>query len=152
MKRRPRIYLDTSVISAIFDSRNRERAFLTRLFWQQRVQYQVFVSDLVLTEIRRTSASKLRRQMEELIARLALARITNDVESLAKDYISHGAIPDEYPEDAYHIAIAVINEMDFLLSWNFRHIVRQRTREIVKMVNGRHGLRHVEILTPAELL
>lgn len=152
MKRRPRIYLVTSVVSTIFDSRNREREFLTRLFWQQKEQYQVFVSDLVLTEIRRTGASQLRRQMEELIARLALARITNDVEALAKDYISHRAIPSEYPEDAYHIAIAVINEMDFLLSWNFRHIVRQKTREIVKMVNGRHGLRYVEILTPAELL
>jgi hypothetical protein len=40
-----------------------------------------------------------------------------------------------YAEDAYHIAIADIHEMDFLLSWNFKHIVRRKTRDIVKMVN-----------------
>ncbi|MCL0057874.1 hypothetical protein M1N05_02255 [Dehalococcoidales bacterium] len=54
----------------------------------------------------------------------------DDVEWIAGEYIRHGAVPEGYPEDAYHIAIAVINGVDCLLSWNFKHIVRRRTRDI----------------------
>ena len=54
---------------------------------------------------------------------------------LAKEYVKYGAVPESYPEDAYHIAVAVLNEMDYLLSWNFRHIVRRRTKDVVRMVN-----------------
>ena len=61
--------------------------------------------------------------------------LTDDVEWIAGEYIRHGAVPEGYPEDAYHIAIAVINGVDCLLSWNFKHIVRRRTRDIVTMVN-----------------
>ena len=49
-------------------------------------------------------------------------------------------VPESYPEDAHPIAIAVINEMDFLLSWNFKHVVRKKTRDIVKMVNTLHPI------------
>lgn len=45
-----------------------------------------------------------------------------------------------------------MNEMDFLLSWNFKHIVRRRAKDTVKMVNSLNGLRQIEIMTPAELL
>ena len=47
---------------------------------------------------------------------------------------------------------AVANEMDALLSWNFKHIVRRKTRDIVKMVNTFNRLGQIEIMTPAELL
>jgi hypothetical protein len=74
------------------------------------------------------------------------------VEELAKKYIHHGAVSKEYAEDAYHIAIATINEMDCLLSWNFKHITRRKTRDIVRMVNSLDNLKSIEIMTPAELL
>jgi len=64
----------------------------------------------------------------------------------------HGAVPASYPEDAYHIAVAVVSNLDFLLSWNFRHLVRRKTRDIVRMVNTLNGLRQIEIMTPAEIL
>lgn len=78
--------------------------------------------------------------------------LTDDVERLANEYIRYGAVPEGFPEDAYHIAIAVINEVDYLLSWNFRHIVRRKTRDIVRMVNTLNNFRQIEIMTPAELL
>ncbi|MBW1972688.1 MAG: hypothetical protein JRI44_07620 [Deltaproteobacteria bacterium] len=59
--------------------------------------------------------------------------LTDEVEWLSNQYIHHGTVPENYPEDAYHIAIAVINEVDYLLSWNFKHIVRRKTRDIVRM-------------------
>jgi len=78
---------------------------------------------------------------------------TDDVvEQLSKDYIRYGAIPEGYPEDAYHVAIAVVNNLDIVLSWNFRHIVRRKTKDIVNMVNTMNNFKHIEIMTPAELL
>ena len=77
---------------------------------------------------------------------------TDEVEWLAKEYIRYDAVPKNYPEDAYHIAIAVISEVDYLLSWNFKHIVRKKTRDVVRMVNSLNNFREIEIMTPAEVL
>ena len=54
--------------------------------------------------------------------------------------------------DAYHIAIAVTSTADILVSWNFRHIVRRKTRDIVNMINTAVGYPHMEIVSPGELL
>jgi len=77
-----------------------------------------------------------------------------DAESreFAEEYIKQGAIPLGYLEDALHIAIATLNEMDYLLSWNFRHIVRVKTRRIVNMVNLMRGYPDIQIVSPAEVL
>jgi hypothetical protein len=90
--------------------------------------------------------------MMKAISQFSMLSLIDDVEWLAKEYIRYGAVPESYSEDAYHIAIAVINEVDYLLSWNFKHIVRRKTKDIVRMVSTLNRLRHVEIMTPAELL
>jgi len=90
--------------------------------------------------------------MKQVISTFSVLSLTNEVEKLAGDYVRHGAIPDNYREDAYHISIAVISEMDILLSWNFRHIVKRKTRDVVKMVNTLNRLGQIEIMTPAELV
>jgi predicted nucleic acid-binding protein len=150
--RKMKIYLDTSVISALFDEKNPERKSLTEVFFKETGNFETFVSELTAAEIERTPEIQLRRKMKEAVAQFLLLSLTDDVEWLAKEYVRYGAVPEDYPEDAYHIAIAVINEMDFLLSWNFRHIVRRKTKDIVKMVNTLNRFRQIEIMTPAELL
>jgi hypothetical protein len=90
--------------------------------------------------------------MKETVSQLSVLPLTDDVEWLAIEYVRCGPIPEGYHEDAYHIAIAVINDIDYLLSWNFKHIVRKKTRDIVRMVNTLNGYRQIEIMTPAELL
>ena len=74
------------------------------------------------------------------------------VEQLSAEYVKHGAVSERYPEDAYHVAVAVLNDLDIVLSWNFRHIVRRKTKDIVNMVNTIRNQRHIEIATPGELL
>jgi predicted nucleic acid-binding protein len=90
--------------------------------------------------------------MRDAIKQFSTFSLTDEVEWLANQYIRYGAVPESSPEDAYHIAIAVINEVDYLLSWNFKHIVRRKTRDIVRMVNTLNNLKQIEIMTPAELL
>ncbi len=147
-----KIYLDTSVISALFDIRNPERKSLTEAFIMEIDNYDVYISDLTVAEIERTPDIVLQAKMLEMIIHFARISLSNDVEWLANEYVKHGAIPESYPEDAYHIAIAVINDIDFLLSWNYKHLVRRKTRDIVRMLNTLNKLRQIEIITPAELL
>jgi predicted nucleic acid-binding protein len=147
-----KVYLDTSVISALFDPKNPERKSLTEAFFRKIGSFEVYISEISIMEIERTPDLKLQNKMRETIRSLATLYITDKVEWLAKEYIRHGAVPEGYAEDSYHIAIAVLNEMDYLLSWNFKHIVRKTTRDMVRMVNISNKLAQIEIMTPAELL
>jgi predicted nucleic acid-binding protein len=152
MTKKIKLYFDTSVISSLFDTRNPERRDLTESFFNKIDDYEVFISEVTVMEIDRTQDLELRDKMKEMVLTFSILYSSNDVEFLAREYISYGAVPDGYPEDAYHIAIAVINSIDYILSWNFRHIVRMKTRDIVRMVNTLNGFRQIEIITPAELL
>ncbi len=133
-----KIYLDTSVISALFDERNPERKALTEEFFSTLSSYKVYVSELTLAEIEKTPDPSLREKMREIVSLFSVLEIDEKAE--------------KYMEDAYHIAVAVVNEMDYLLSWNFRHIVRKTTKDIVRMVNTLKNLKHVEIITPGEMV
>ncbi|MEA1964865.1 MAG: PIN domain-containing protein [Candidatus Aerophobetes bacterium] len=152
MKRKMKVYLDTSVVSALFDERNPERKSLTETFFKEMENFEAFVSEITVAEIERTLNTTLRSKMKGMILQFSVLPLTDDVEWLAKEYARHEAVPEGYPEDAYHISIAVINEMDYLLSWNFKHIVRRKTRDIVRMVNTLNRFRQIEIMTPAEVL
>ena len=152
MRHRLKLYLDTSVVSALFDDRNPERKSLTESFYNEIETFEIFISNITIAEIEKTPDKNLKKEMKEKIATFSVLSLSNEVEELAKEIIQKGAISESYSEDAYHIAIAIINEMDFLLSWNFRHIVRKKTKDIVRMINTLRNLRQIEILTPAELL
>jgi len=147
-----KVYLDTSVISALFDEKNPERRSLTWAFIKEIANFEAYISDITLVEIERTPDLELRNKMREMIPRFSILSVTDEMEWLAGEYIRYGAVPEGYPEDTYHIAMAVLNEMDYLLSWNFRHVVRRKTKDIVRMVNTLNRLKQIEIMTPAELL
>ena len=106
----------------------------------------------MIAEKEKTPDQTLRNKMRKTIKGFSILEIDEYVEELASEYVKYGAVPESYPEDAYHIAVAVLNEMDYLLSWNFRHIVRKRTKDVVRMINTLRNLKQVEIITPGELL
>ena len=149
-----RIYLDTSVISAFFDHRNPERQILTKEFFSFGELHELFISDLTILEIEKTPDSELREKMMKFVKDRAfgILEIDQDVHNLAMEYIKYGAVPNSYLEDAYHIAVATLSDVDYLVSWNFRHIVRMKTRAVVRMVNSLKDFRCIEIISPAELL
>ncbi len=147
-----KVYLDTFVLSALFDARNPERQELTKEFFSRIDEHEVFISELTRFEIEETPDEELRDKMRGVIADFNVLPSHETVEQLSKEYVKQGAVSEKYPEDAYHIAVAVVNDLDIVLSWNFRHIVRRETKDIVNMVNTMHNQRHIEITTPAELL
>ena len=147
-----KVYLDTSVLSALFDARNPERQELTKEFFSRIDEHEVFISELTRVEIEETPDEELRDKMRGVIADVHVLPSQEAVEQLSGEYVKQGAVSEKYPEDAYHIAAAVVNDLDIVLSWNFRHIVRRKTKDIVNMVNTMQNQRHIEITTPGELL
>lgn len=77
--------------------------------------------------------------------------MTKEAENLAEHYISKGIFPEKYRDDALHVAIASVNSIAFLLSWNFKHLVKVKTRRLVTLVNSLENYSAVEIIAPPEL-
>lgn len=59
--------------------------------------------------------------------------------------------PAKYRDDALHLAIASVSGMDYLLSWNFEHLVKVKTKDMAKRVNTSKGYKNIEIISPLEL-
>jgi predicted nucleic acid-binding protein len=104
-----------------------------------------------LAEINQTPESEQKQLMKECISTFTILIITNSIEILAREYIRIGAIPEKYIEDALHIAIAVENKLEYLLSWNFSHMVKRKTKELINIYNQENNYSRIEIITPAEM-
>jgi len=69
----------------------------------------------------------------------------------ANVYIEEGAIPKRELNDAIHLACSTCNGIDILISWNFKHLVKRKTRIIANLINTRYNYREMEIIAPPEL-
>lgn len=144
------VYLDTSVISALFDSRTPERQSLTRSMWDTLKDYDVYISEIVLDELS-AAPEELKNKFFEAVAGFSVLSVNEEAENLAKDYIAQGIFPLKYLDDAMHVAIASVNGIGYLLSWNFKHLVKVKTRRLVALVNTMKNYQPVEIIAPPEL-
>jgi hypothetical protein len=77
---------------------------------------------------------------------------TNEIERLACLYINAGAIPETFPDDARHIACTAIHGLDFIVSLNFQHIVKDRVIAITARIHQAEGYAHIQIFEPEEFI
>jgi len=121
---------------------------LTRQFWSDILpQFDVYISEAVLDEIRATEELNLRKALEKMIKDFKVLEITEEVIKLADVYLSHRRLPRV---DALHLASASIGEMDFLVTWNLRHIYKRGTQEMIREVNTRLRVSVPTIVTPED--
>ena len=145
-----KVYLDTSVISALFDKRTPERMEMTKNAWEQIKNYEVFISDAVVEELQMADASLIEK-FNNVIANFNILLATDEAHALAKTYVEQEVFPAKYFDDALHVAICSVNEIGLLLSWNFRHLVKVKTRRMVSAINIMKDYPPVEIIAPPEL-
>ena len=148
-----KLYLDTTIFNFVFaDDAPKERD-LTRKFFKHIDEYEVFISDIVLEEIAKCPLPK-RQKMYDLIAQHDIEELTMDEQArqLAIKYIEQGVIPPKYQGDALHIATATVNQMDVILSWNFQHIVKLKTKREVAGINIFMGYGAIDIYSPLEVV
>jgi predicted nucleic acid-binding protein len=116
-------------------------------------QYEGYTSEYVAFELRQASEPK-RSEMLALIEKYGIVVLEPDEETtrLADLYICEGIIPTKYRFDGTHIACASTNGLDGVLSFNFQHINKLKTKEMSALVNLREGYKSVIICTPMEVL
>ncbi len=151
-----RVYIETSVISYLVARDSRDvvslaKQQLTRDWWKNESQhYELFVSQWVVDEIKRgdSEASRLRMVVVEDMISLQLTRIIID---LAHALLRSKIIPSSAELDAFHVATAAVNEMDYLLTWNCKHINNARTLGRMAEVITQSGYNPPAISTPESL-
>jgi predicted nucleic acid-binding protein len=143
-----KMYLDTSIPSAFYDSSKPVRQLMTQKWFEfDRTNYQLFVSTLTIQEVERFQNIEKRNQIIDLIVRsnCELLEITSEAVELSEIYLKNGAIPKSEPEDALHIAIATIAQIESLASWNFKHIVSVNPIRKIHELNQKNGFGIIEI-------
>jgi predicted nucleic acid-binding protein len=151
-----KVYLETSVVSYLISRPNRDLIIaanqqITQEWWQvQRPQFELYVSQLVIQEASAGDTSAVARRMQTL-ENIPLLQLTEEAVRLAERFVARGAVPPNVIEDALHIALATVNGMDYLLTWNFKHIANAVMRAKIEMVCWEEGYEPPVICSPQEL-
>ena len=89
----------------------------TRQLWKdENPKYNIFISELVIAEIRGIEEDKRRTELLELVKDFSEIKLTSEIESISQGYVSQGIIPQSHFPDALHIAITSLNKIDFLIT------------------------------------
>ena len=147
-----RLYLDTTILNFLFADDSPEECRLTQKFFKQIKSFEVSISEVVLREVYRCEQPK-QKKLLDVIDRydLEVFNFTEEADQLAEIYIKKGIIPVKYRDDANHIAVASLNNCD-VLSWNFQHIVKIKTKREVSVINLHKGYNAIDIYTPREVI
>jgi len=123
---------------------------LTRQFWEEVLpHFDAHISEIVLDEIRATTELSLREALENLIEGFKVLEIIEETVRLSDVYLSYRRLPRG---DALHLALASIEGMDFLVTWNLRHLYKRGTQEMIKEINTKLKIPVPTIVTPEDFL
>jgi len=125
---------------------------VTSEWWEsKRHKYDLYISELVIAEIKSGDPDAAARRIQ-LINDITELRITEKVREMASALIKQGALPDKAQADALDIAIAAVHGVNYLLTWNCRHINNPATKPFIRKVCNIQGYSCPEICTPIEML
>ncbi|PIQ19492.1 MAG: PIN domain protein [Flavobacteriaceae bacterium CG18_big_fil_WC_8_21_14_2_50_34_36] len=149
--KKDRIYIDTSIVGGYFDI---EFEFETKLLFERLENKEIIfvVSDLMDIELERAPErvkNLLFNYPKECFERVSL---TKEAQELGQMYVNEKVVGQTSIEDCYHIAMATINNVDVLASWNFRHIVNFTRIKGYNSVNLKSGYNLLEIRNPKDLI
>ena len=153
----PTAYIETSVISYLTARPSRDVVVaayqeITRQWWQDApVRFDLVASELVVAEAGAGNADASRARLEMLEC-VSLLDTTENSEELTRLLLDLRAVPRQAAADAAHIAIAVTNGVDYLVTWNFRHIANAAMRSRIELVCRQAGFEPSVICTPNELM
>ena len=153
----PRLYLETTIPSYLVARPSRDLRMMadqeiTRRWWEKcRADYEVFISELVLEEAAKGDAEMAAERLKALANVPQLAQ-RPEADELGELILKREIIPAIAAPDAGHIALAAVHGMDYLLTWNCKHIANPRNRGRLEAACGEAGFRCPNICTPYVLL
>ena len=151
-----KLYVETSTWNFVFANDSPEKMATTKEFFSlvRKGVYTVYISEVVKAEINR-APDAIKNKLLKLIDEIdpIILNLTNEAEDLADIYIQRKIIPDKKAEDALHVAIATLEELDAVVTWNYKHLANIRKAELFFGVNLEQGFhKKVEIITPWEVI
>ncbi|MEJ2705905.1 MAG: type II toxin-antitoxin system VapC family toxin, partial [Sedimentisphaerales bacterium] len=153
-----KMYIETSVVSYLVARPSRDlliaaRQEATAEFWSKLLSsgFAGYVSTLVHQEAEQGDSEQARTRIGAL-SPFTVLDIDQEAQALAEEILAAKAVPAEYPDDALHIAVAVVNGMDVLVTWNFAHLNNPTARIKIRQVVENNGYRCPEVCSPEELL
>ncbi|GHU47368.1 hypothetical protein FACS1894200_02600 [Spirochaetia bacterium] len=150
-----RVYLETTMFNFYFSTQSPDKKADTRRFFEQIAEgkYEPYTSETVVDELKDAAEEKY-RAMQELIDKYAVAVLSRTAEAkrLASRYAASGIIPLKYQTDGLHIGIATVNELDFVASYNYAHIVKLKTINACGLINRQEGYHFIGLMTPTEVI
>jgi hypothetical protein len=152
-----KVYLESSVISYFTAKPSRDliqaaHQEITRNWWE--IGYplcECFISAYVVDEIQKGDPVAAQKRLDAVRA-VSILTSNPEVDNLAEQFFEKMKIPDHAKLDCFHLASAVINGMEYILSWNFKHIANPTIKKIYREINQSKGLVTPEICTPEEML
>ena len=154
---KPRAYIETTVVSYLTAWPSRDVVIaghqqITRDWWRTASdRFELVASQLVINEASAGDPDAARHRLTTLES-VALLDATEEAQELAQRLIESGAIPKTAAEDAAHIAIAVTNGAEYLVTWNCRHIANATMRSQIETTCRNAGYAPAVICTPDELM
>ena len=151
------VYLETTIPSYLAARASRDLVTaahqqVTVEWWQtRRTAFQLYVSELVLQEATLGDADLAQRRLEYLAGVTSLA-ITAQAQALATSLLGSGLLPAKAAADALHIAIATVHGVDYLLTWNIRHLANAAMRRGIEDACRTAGCAAPVLCTPEELM
>ena len=154
-----RVYLETTVFNFYFDADREGHEDVVRLLEAIRAgRFEGYASTFVMDELKRAPEPKRskpkRSNMMALTDKygITILHSTPNVERLSELYVTNGVIPPSHLLDSEHIAMASAYELDVIVSYNFEHINRAKTRNLTAIINRQEGYDGVKICTAREVL
>ena len=151
------VYLETTFISYLVALPARDLIIaahqqVTRDWWQHRQQhFRCVVSPVVIDEISMGDESEIKKRLD-LVRPLEVLAASTDAEELTQAIMDAGVLPEKAVRDAAHIAVAAVHGVEYLLTWNCRHLANAQISRRIHVVCDAQGFRMPLICTPEELL
>ena len=162
MTNRIKIYLDTSVINFLFADDAPEKKEVTIDLFDNFIRpeyYETFISEIVIAEILDTRNEEKREKLLNVIEDYPIELLEyneiqeKEIRELANHYISEGIIPAKKEPDALHVAVSMVFRMDYLVSWNYKHLANINREHRIRLINLEYFYTHdLRIITPLELI
>jgi hypothetical protein len=151
------VYLETTFLSYLVSRPSRDLLVaahqqVTQDWWiERREEFECYISQVVLDEAGAGDPEEATKRMAT-ISGLPVLEVTEEAESLTTAILASGAIPSQAVRDAAHIAVAAVNDVDYLLTWNCKHLANAQTIRRISVVCNREGYNMPVVCTPEELM
>lgn len=151
------IYLETSIISYLTGRTSRDlvtaaRQQITQDWWDtKRSEFKLFIAQPVLNEASDGDPEAAKKRLT-LLRNFPLLSVTNEVGKFTGFLVEETPFPEKARIDALHIAVASMHKMDYILTWNFKHIANASIRSKLEVLAHSKNIELPVICTPEELL